>query len=132
MHTQALFNEEPRWIENGYGEIRPNGKQYYSKPVMLLIGPRTFSAAEDFVVVFDYMKRGTMIGQLTGGSTGAPKFFDLPGGGTARVCSKHDTYPDGKEFVGIGITPDIMVKKTVKDVQDGVDAAKNKAIELLK
>ncbi|HVS92419.1 MAG TPA: S41 family peptidase [Mucilaginibacter sp.] len=124
--------DELNWEENGPWEIGSDGKTYYDKPVVLLVGPRTFSAAEDFTVVFDYMKRGKILGMPTGGSTGQPVSFDLPGGGSARVCGKKDTYPDGKEFVGIGSMPDVIVKKTVKDEQDGVDAAKDKAIAMLK
>ncbi len=127
--TRPGFDYE--WIENPPGSIPANPKLHYGKPVVLLIGPRTFSAAEDFVVVFDYMKRGKMVGLPTGGSTGYPLFFDLPGGGTARICAKHDTYPDGKEFVGIGISPDVTVPKTIKDIQNGVDAQKEAAIKLL-
>jgi carboxyl-terminal processing protease len=124
--------DELEWDENRPWELSPDGKIYYGKPVVLLIGPRTFSAAEDFTVVFDYMKRGKMVGMPTGGSTGQPILFDLPGGGSARVCGKKDTYPDGKEFVDIGIVPDVTVKKTVKDEQNGIDAAKEKAISMLK
>lgn len=124
--------DELQWEENQPSQGQPDGKIYYNKPVVLLIGPRTFSAAEDFCVVFDYMKRGKLMGTPTGGSTGQPVPFDLPGGGSARVCGKRDTYPDGKEFVGIGIMPTVMVKKTVKDEQQGVDALKEKAIAVLK
>jgi C-terminal processing protease CtpA/Prc len=85
---------------------------------MLLVGPRTFSAAEDFAVAFDYMKRGKIIGQPTGGSTGQPVSFDLPGGGTARVCGKRDSYPNGKEFVGVGIIPDIVIMPTINDLKE--------------
>jgi len=67
----------------------------------------TFSAAEDFAVVFDAMKRGKIVGEPTGGSTGQPLSFSLPGGGSARVCTKHDRYPDRKEFVGVGIHPNV-------------------------
>jgi C-terminal processing protease CtpA/Prc len=122
---------EPQWEDNGTGRWGPNGKIFYDKPVVVLIGPRTFSAAEDFTVAFDYMKRGKLIGLPTGGSTGQPVLFNLPGGGSARVCGKRDTYPDGKEFVGVGIMPDITVKKTVKDLLAGKDAAKEKALEIL-
>lgn len=122
---------ELEWDENQVGQWSADKKIYYDKPVVVLIGPRTFSAAEDFAVAFDYMKRGKLVGMATGGSTGQPLEFDLPGGGTARVCSKRDSYPDGKEFVGIGIKPDVMVVKTIKDLRNGTDAAKNKAIELL-
>jgi C-terminal processing protease CtpA/Prc len=122
---------EPQWESNGVSQWSPNGKIYYDKPVVVLVGPRTFSAAEDFTVAFDYMKRGKLIGLSTGGSTGQPVPFSLPGGGSARVCGKRDTYADGKEFVGIGIKPDIEVKKTIIDLLNGKDAAKEKAIEIL-
>jgi C-terminal processing protease CtpA/Prc len=37
------------------------------------------------------------------------------------VCTKKDTYPDGREFVGYGIQPDIEVKATVQDFIDQKD-----------
>ncbi|WP_184549358.1 S41 family peptidase [Mucilaginibacter sp. FT3.2] len=120
-----------QWNENTAEDWDANGKQYYDKPVVVLISARTFSAAEDFTVAFDYMKRGKLIGQTTGGSTGQPFNFSLPGGGSARICSKHDAYPDGKEFVGVGIAPDVMVTKTVKDLRNGKDAALENALRLL-
>jgi C-terminal processing protease CtpA/Prc len=122
---------ETQWAVNETGEWQPDGKIFYDRPVIVLTGPRTFSAAEDFVVAFDYMKRGKLVGQATGGSTGQPYGFTLPGGGSARVCSKRDSYPDGKEFVGIGIQPDIIVAPKAEDLQNGTDAAKEKALALL-
>jgi carboxyl-terminal processing protease len=120
-----------QWQENGAGTIKASGKQYYSKPVVLLVSARTYSAAEDFVLAFDFMKRGKLIGQATGGSTGQPYSFNLPGGGSARVCAKDAYYPDGKAFIDIGILPNITVEKTVKDLEDGKDAALDKAVAVL-
>ena len=71
----------------------------------MLIGPQTFSAAEDFLVSFDVLKRGVIVGEASGGSTGQPMFMSLPGGGQGRICVKRDTYPDGTAFVGKGIAP---------------------------
>ncbi|MET0393003.1 MAG: S41 family peptidase [Chitinophagaceae bacterium] len=119
------------WYENGPGEMQPDPRRFYDKPVIVLISARTFSAAEDFAVAFDYMKRGKLIGQATGGSTGQPVSFTLPGGGWARVCAKKDTYPDGKEFVGMGISPDITVEKTIQDMIKGTDAVLARAIAIL-
>jgi carboxyl-terminal processing protease len=73
-----------------------------------------------------------MIGQATGGSTGQPVSFDLPGGGKARVCGKNDMYPDGKEFVGIGIMPDVPVERKAADLHKGKDAVLLKALETFK
>ncbi len=127
----STTNNEPTWQPNGVGQWKPNGKIYYDKPVVVLIGPRTFSAAEDFTVAFNNMKRGKLVGMSTGGSTGQPVLFYLPGGGSARVCGKKDTYPDGQEFVGIGIPPDVLITPTIADIIKGRDAASVKALEIL-
>ena len=57
--------------------------------------------------------------------------FDLPNGGSARICTKKDTYPKGKEFVGFGIQPDIEIKKSLSDYLERVDPVLEEAIEYL-
>jgi C-terminal processing protease CtpA/Prc len=109
-----------------------SGIQPYTRPVIVLLGPRTFSAAEDFAVAFDVMDRGRMIGEPTGGSTGQPLMFPLPGGGQARVCTKRDTYPDGREFVGVGVQPDRLVRPTLADFRAGKDPVLEAALEELR
>jgi C-terminal processing protease CtpA/Prc len=117
----------------GSGEVYvKQHAQHFDGPVAVLIGPRTFSAAEDFVVSFDAMKRGILVGQRTGGSTGQPLLFKLPGGGSARICAKRDTYPDGREFVGEGIAPDIVVEPTVDDIRAARDGALERAANELR
>lgn len=101
--------------------IEPNEVRNYSKPIVILTSAKTFSAAEDFCILFDINKRAEIIGQPTGGSTGQPLSFDLPGGGNARVCTKRSNYPDGKEFVGYGIQPNIYIKETVSDFLEARD-----------
>jgi C-terminal processing protease CtpA/Prc len=81
-------------------------------PTTLLIGHNTASAAEDFLIYADNQKHMTKIGENSFGSTGQPLFIELPGGGYARICTKKDTYPNGREFVGFGVKPDIIVKNT--------------------
>ncbi|TCO26713.1 C-terminal processing protease CtpA/Prc [Pedobacter psychrotolerans] len=100
-------------------------------PTVLLIGHHTASAAEDFLIYADNQKHMTKIGRNSCGSTGQPYWFDLPGGGSARVCTKKDTYPDGREFVGYGIKPDIEIIPTVKDFIANKDATLNTAVNYL-
>ncbi|MBX9603885.1 MAG: hypothetical protein K2X35_22955 [Bryobacteraceae bacterium] len=111
-------------------EPRPNG--YTSKPVVVLTSATTFSAAEDFLVAWKSSGRGKIIGEPSGGSTGQPLPFDLPGGGSARVCTKKDTFPDGSEWVGKGIDPDILVRPALADVQRGSDTVLERALEFLR
>ncbi len=114
-------------VYGGY-TYRHAHKDVYTGPVMVLSGPQTFSAAEDFLVAFDTMKRGKIIGQRSAGSTGQPLSFKLPGGGSARICVKRDVYPDGREFVGIGVQADVEVNPTVVDIQTGHDPVLARAI----
>jgi C-terminal processing protease CtpA/Prc len=111
--------------------VPPNGKQVFTKPVIVLTSPRTYSAAEDFTGVFRTMKRGLIVGEATGGSTGQPLVFPLPGGGSARVCTKHDALADGTEFVGVGIIPDVIVSPTITDLRANRDAVLEAALQQL-
>lgn len=106
-------------------------KTHYAGPVAVLIGPRTFSAAEDFVVSFEAMKRGILVGEPTAGSTGQPFGFALPGGGSARVCTLQERFPDGRKFVGTGIPPQIEVEPTVADIRAGRDPGIAAAVKAL-
>ncbi|MBI1266547.1 MAG: peptidase S41 [Cryomorphaceae bacterium] len=110
-----------------YGEV-----ERLVLPTVLLIGHNTASAAEDFLIWADGQKHMTKIGEPTFGSTGQPMLIDLPGGGTARICTKQDRYPDGREFVGVGILPDILVETTIDDYQKNRDVGLEKALEFLK
>lgn len=120
------------WYVSDPGSLEPDAEHHFAGPVVVLIGPRTYSAAEDFAVAFDVADRGPMLGEPTGGSTGQPLMFALPGGGQARVCSKRDTYPDGREFVGVGVLPDRVVPATVADVRAGRDPVLEAAIEAIR
>lgn len=111
----------------GY-DWKPYKNQLYTKPVVVLTSGSTYSAAEDFTCAFKYIKRGKVIGTATGGSTGQPISFALPGGGSGRVCAKRDFFWDGTEFVGIGIQPDVEVKATRKGVQAGKDEVLEEAV----
>ncbi len=127
--TFRAWGRDESWHEGGaMAEIGPSDGQRYAGPLVVLTGPRTFSAAEDFVVPLDFSNRATIIGDTTGGSTGQPLSMTLPGGGTFRVCTKRDIYPDGTEFVGIGIPPDIVVLPTRQDVIDGHDPVLERAV----
>lgn len=100
-------------------------------PTVILVGNGTASAAEDFLIYADNQEHMTKIGEPTYGSTGQPLLFELPNGGIARVCTKKDTYPDGKEFVGVGIQPDIPVSKGLSDYIENKDPALETAIGYL-
>jgi carboxyl-terminal processing protease len=112
---------EPVKLEEIVYDWKPYKGRVYSKPVVLIVGPSTYSAAEDFTVAFRQANRGLIIGEPTGGSTGQPYFFRVPGGGYAWVCTKRDTFNNGTDFVGTGIVPDAEVKRSLPDLHKGKD-----------
>ncbi len=106
-------------------------KKRIAIPTAILTSHKTASAAEDFLIYADQQKHITKIGETTFGSTGQPFIFNLPGGGKARVCTKKDTYPDGREFIGYGIKPDIEVKTSLEQYINNEDPVVEKALEVL-
>lgn len=123
-NTQDVFG--------GKNTLRPNGKFYYNKPVVVLTGAKTFSAAEDFAAAFKSLKRGKVIGKATGGSSGQPLMISLPGNLSARICTKRDQLADGSDFVGKGVLPDVEVGQTVADFRKGIDTDLQVAIKSLR
>lgn len=112
------------------GEVNIDAKRMVI-PTVLLIGHQTASSAEDFLLFADSQKHMIKIGEPTYGSTGQPLFFRLPGGGSARVCTVKNTYTDGREFVGIGVLPDIKISQSYQDYMENKDVAFEKAVEIL-
>lgn len=114
----------------GTETVQPKGPRFEG-PVVVLAGPRTFSAGEDFLAAFKMSKRGIIVGMPTGGSTGQPLTFRLPGGGSGRICTKRDRMGDGTEFVGIGIFPDQRIEPTIASLRTGNDLALEAALRYL-
>lgn len=159
-HTKYFlsFGSQTR-INNGYGRSQGNYRDEYkdfflykayeiekpdtirveesikafSCPVVILVGRYTFSAAEDFLVgIYENPDRPVIIGEPTGGSTGAPLVITLPHDAVARICTLRILFPySGTPFVGKGIQPDIVVKRSVADYLEGKDPVLEKAISYL-
>ena len=124
--TIEEWSPEQKW------NVASRGDDVFKGPIVLLIGPGTFSAAEDFAASFDVLKVGTIMGEPSGGSTGQPLSFRLPGGGGARVCTLQTRYADGRDFVGTGIQPHIRVAPTVADFRLGKDTVLDAAVAHLR
>lgn len=100
-------------------------------PVAVLIGRSTFSAAEDFLIMLRGASRITTVGQFTAGSSGQPILFSLPAGLMGQVCAKRDTYPNGQDYIGIGIKPDVLIERSVSDYQKNRDVELESSVQLL-
>ncbi|SHF37547.1 S41 family peptidase [Chryseobacterium vrystaatense] len=84
-------------------------------PAVVLTSVLTASAAEDFLIYLYGQKNIVRVGGYSNGSTGQPVQIELPGGGSAMICTKKVTLPDGEEFIGVGIKPDILIERNLND-----------------
>jgi len=126
----ASWGQPEKSYQGDTVKIEPSSRKQYAGPLIVLTGPNTMSTSEDFLVPLDYSGRVLLIGETTAGTTGNPVNVRLPGGAILRVCSKRDSYPDGRQFVGRGIEPDIMVHPSVAGIRANRDEALEKAVEV--
>lgn len=125
------WGSDEKWYDGGSDMINPGTDAPFLRPIVVLIGPETNSAAEDFVVPLHAAGRAILVGGKTSGSTGQPLRFDLGYGVNGRICTKRDIYPDGREFVGVGIIPGVEVHPTQTDIAAGRDVVLERGIEVL-
>ncbi|WP_422059881.1 hypothetical protein [Sphingopyxis sp.] len=50
--------------------------------------------------------RAILVGEVTAGSSGQPRFTDWGNGMKLWVGPRRHSFPDGREFEGVGIRPD--------------------------
>jgi carboxyl-terminal processing protease len=131
LPTFRAWGQKEGWHEGGPSVIKPTTEKPFLSPVVVLIGPDTVSAAEDFVVAIHAADRATLVGEKTAGTTGMPLTIDLPRHGKARICTKSDCYPDGREFVGIGVIPDVRLQPTRESLAAGKDVVLEGGIQTL-
>ena len=134
--TERMVRESLNaWIGERYyhsdGDSIMPADTVHDIPVIVLVSTYTASAADNFLVVADPLEHFTFVGEPSFGSTGQPLFVDLPGGGLARICTKRNTYPDGRDYVGPGVQVDILVQPTAADFIAGRDVVLERALEEL-
>ncbi len=117
------------WETRDLGFIAPHRPPCFHGPLLILTDAGTHSAAEDFVGPLKVSGRSKTIGGTTAGSTGNPLFFELPGGGGFRVCTRYMLLPDGSEFIGTGIPADVEVCPKAADIASGHDPVLDRAVE---
>ncbi|MFX0137651.1 MAG: S41 family peptidase [Candidatus Hodarchaeota archaeon] len=132
MPAFRAWGRKEKWFMGESHKVNPTGDNPFLGPIVALTGPATGSAAEDFLVALHANGRAILVGEKTAGTTGQPISFRLPGDGEGRVCTTWSTYPDGKEFIGVGIIPDKEIALTQKDIANRYDSVLEKGIEVLK
>lgn len=111
--------------------IGRNNPDYYRGNVVILVNEVTQSQAETTVMMLKQHPKAKVIGGYTSGANGDVISFNIAG---LKTCftGLGAYYPDGRETQRIGIIPDIIVRPTVKGIQQGKDEIMERALEYLK
>ena len=121
------------WYAGGPDTITPHANApAYSGRVAVLTSVGTAGPGEDLLVAFRNSQRGVIIGETSAGNPSEAAAFPLPKNWSVQFSVRRDAFPDGVEFVGRGIVPEVSVSVTVRDVLAGRDAALEKAREYLR
>lgn len=116
-HFFALGDE--RHLNDIYSRTEDATRQYwtnpsvtprYTKPVYVLTSARTFSGAEECAYNFQTQKRGTLVGETTGGGANPGDVYALGHGFVAFIPNGRAINPVTKtNWEHVGVKPDIAV-----------------------
>lgn len=111
----------------------PGMNQYhYRQPVVVLSNAASFSATDGFLGAFADLPGVTLIGQPSGGGSGATQDFRLPNSGIEVALSSMASFrPSGRLYDGNGIEVDIELMPEPEDFLGKSDAVLENAIDRL-
>jgi carboxyl-terminal processing protease len=108
------------------------GARRYTKPVAVLIGPETASAAEGFAWEMRLATKAVLVGAPSQGYLLSAEEFPLPGGWTVTVPTQGVWDGDATDYRDKPVPVDVAVAWTRADLCAGRDPDIAKALALLK
>jgi C-terminal processing protease CtpA/Prc len=120
---------------NGYDttgrwETEPLLPRFKGRIVFMTDGG-AISYAESIMGIVEAYKLGIIVGEPTAGTNGNVNPIELPGGYTVRFTGMKVLKHDGSPHHGVGIIPDVPVKRTIKGICEKRDEYLEKALEII-
>ncbi|MEW6093754.1 MAG: S41 family peptidase [Chloroflexota bacterium] len=100
-------------------------------PLVVLVNEWTASASEMVAGAVQDYGRGTLVGVLTYGKGSVQNWVPLSNGGMVRVTIAQWLTPNGRTIHEIGLTPDVVVERTLEDYEAELDPQLDAAVNLL-
>lgn len=107
------------WRKSVNYSVKPRG-QIYTGKLVLLTDYQVMSSAEWLVGALVDSGRAISVGRVTGGASGNPIKFSIPGG-MVRYSTAAFYRPNGRLIEGVGYSPVIPVEWTLDDFISGID-----------
>ena len=106
------------------------GAKRWNKPVALLIGGGSGSAAEGFAWLMKLRTKAVLVGRETAGALLGSETFDLGQGWKLRVPVHGIWAPDGQDYGDRAVAPDVKVARTPEQLCAGRDPDIEAALDL--
>ncbi|GAC1634824.1 MAG: hypothetical protein NVS4B9_27640 [Ktedonobacteraceae bacterium] len=136
--SSYLFDPEPVHLNDFYLQANQSMQQFWTlpyvpgkrygnnKPVYVLTGPKTFSAAEEFAYNLKSLKRATIVGETTSGGANPTDLYQINPYVDVHIPMGRAVNPiTGTNWEGTGVTPDIQVSQETALQVAHVEAVKN-------
>ncbi|MFI5221790.1 MAG: S41 family peptidase [Bacteroidia bacterium] len=104
----------------------------FCKNVVFVIDGKAVSYSESVLSIYSYNKLAKLVGETTAGTNGNVNTFKLFDLYRITFTGMNVINQDDSQFHGIGIKPDIEMKRTAKALMEGRDEFLEKAIEVVK
>jgi hypothetical protein len=110
VHINSLYSRKENKTTDYWTRKEVAGKRYLGKDVYVLIGPRTFSGAEEFAYDLQTQKRAVLVGETTGGGAHPGDLAPLGDHFAMFVPTGRAINPITKtDWEGTGVKPDVAV-----------------------
>jgi hypothetical protein len=110
VHINSLYSRKENKTTDYWTRKEVAGKRYLGKDVYVLIGPRTFSGAEEFAYDLQTQKRAVVVGETTGGGAHPGDLAPLDDHFVMFVPTGRAINPITKtDWEGTGVKPDVAV-----------------------
>jgi carboxyl-terminal processing protease len=107
------------------------GVQRYEKPVAVLIGPETASAAEGFAWVMKLRTTAKLVGRRSQAALLSADRLEFAPGWSVRVPTAGVWAPDGQDYGDRAIEPDVAVPVDAAALCEGRDPALERALAIV-
>ncbi|HWQ86277.1 S41 family peptidase [Brevundimonas sp.] len=101
-------------------------------PMAVLTSRQSASGAELFAAFVQEQGRGPIVGGATAGAVVGSRHFALPDGGRLSVGVVAFRTGAGTVLERVGVTPDVLVEPSERDLRSGEDPVLERAVEALK
>jgi C-terminal processing protease CtpA/Prc len=110
-----------------------NNYFHFAKAVIVLCNANSFSATDGFLNAFTELPQVTLMGEPSGGGSGATRTFQLSKTKLFIALSSMASYrPNGKTFDGNGIEVDVEILPVLSDFVDQTDSVLDAAVKRLR